>query len=219
MVIIEGVFLFSEAWSSPMKRILLLLAPIFCLATSADAARIYQLVNYPDLQNGHTLSGTITTTDDAPDDSLLEEHEVLAWQWDITGPNNHSASHEPPPPFETVVSIIGISISTSAIELPRIRDSQLLLSRQQRDGGIVVVRSQAWFTRYDDVSDTVSLRTAASLFDYDLVGSIWSSEYPDPELNGSMVIATLVPEPSCVALLTICSLMWFDVRRRGYLNT
>ena len=62
----------------------------FCvlLSTPCQAFRIYRFVNYPLIQEGHTLDGTITVTDDAPVDSFLDTDEILDREWTVAGPNN-----------------------------------------------------------------------------------------------------------------------------------
>ncbi|MCA9239635.1 MAG: hypothetical protein KDA37_05525, partial [Planctomycetales bacterium] len=89
----------------------LLIVPLLLAAASAHAERIYRLVDYPDLQNGHTLSGTITTTDDAPDDGLLHAGEIVAWEWSSTGPSVGViyADHK----LDPAVSALDISISAA----------------------------------------------------------------------------------------------------------
>lgn len=56
------------------------------------AALIYDFVNYPADQNGHALTGTITTADTAPDDGVLMAAEILAWEFEVTGPDALSGS-------------------------------------------------------------------------------------------------------------------------------
>src|SRR5262245_31502657 len=70
---------------------LIVVAAMWAGAGPCHAARVYQVVNYPLEQFGHTINGTITTTDDAPLDSILQATEILDWQWSITGPHAFSA--------------------------------------------------------------------------------------------------------------------------------
>jgi hypothetical protein len=56
------------------------------LCGTAQADIIYSFVDYQASQNGHSISGTLTTPDTAPDDGYLTWDELSDWELTITGP-------------------------------------------------------------------------------------------------------------------------------------
>ena len=58
---------------------ILAMACVPLLHVRADV--IYEIVDYPEEQNGWTLSGTISVLDTAKDDSLLDGAEITEWDW------------------------------------------------------------------------------------------------------------------------------------------
>jgi hypothetical protein len=171
---------------------------------SSKAARIYSLVNYPDLQNGHTLSGTITTTDDAPDDGLLDLAEILDWEWSVTGPNDFAAQFAPPAPHTSTTIVRNIAISPKSIEMASIPDANLrLASTSGPTGRGMNAYRLNWFTSLEDASNEQLLRTVASGVEQgDFARRFWSDNFTSPVEN-SIVIARLVPEPSTLLLITV----------------
>src|SRR5438046_217550 len=72
--------------STPMPAIacrFVLLAIIVFLATAASGD-VYQIVNYPNLQDGVSLSGTIHASD-VNHDTALDSAELAAWSLTIAG--------------------------------------------------------------------------------------------------------------------------------------
>ncbi len=57
---------------------------MLALVTSARADVTYRLLDYPNLQQGATLSGSITVVDTAADDSLLQAAEIVHWTFTLT---------------------------------------------------------------------------------------------------------------------------------------
>lgn len=166
---------------------------------SAHAARIYSLVDYPDLQNGHTLSGTITTTDDAPDDGLLVTEEILDWEWDIDGPNVLSASLAP---GSTDTFAHGISISTRTIELPFATPADLRLWQRNtgsRGGSVDALR---WSVVFDNAIGVYSSNNVAGFLGGDVPTTFWLTTLSSPS-NSGWVIATVIPEPGTQSLVSI----------------
>ena len=171
----------------------------------AHAARIYQLVNYPALQEGHTLAGTITTTDDAPDDSVLEAAEILHWQWTITGPNNLSADGSSPTQLE------GITITTNSIEFPSLSTAVLSLRNQSQFEE--PLPALAWFHRFNDDSGMFEPTYLATVVtDVSRPPSIWSSNLAGLATS-SWIVATIVPEPSCCLLAVLGTMSVLFIRR------
>ena len=177
------------------------------LVPAAHAARIYELVNYPDLQSGHTLSGTITTTDDAPDDGLLETEEIRDWEWMISGQTNIWAVYEPtngtayPPTISE-----DIAISPSSIELPSTAEATLsLMVVDDLGGGSVHTVGVGWATYFLNSSDIFVSVNSTSLFFDDVVQDYWYSTL-DPPQESNWVIAEFIPEPSVIAISVAAAL-------------
>jgi PEP-CTERM motif len=187
----------SRAIVLPMAAMLAWIAAAPC-----GAARIYNLVNYSADQDGHSLSGTITTTDDAPLDSLLETAEILDWQWRVAGANAFSASRDD---FLTDgTAATGIRISETAIELslatpesPEIAELQLARSISVAPRG-AFGHVLHWHTQYDGTQDLLNIYSARSLHG-DAIQGYWSGE-PASIGPNTWIIATAVPEPSTLAL-------------------
>ena len=174
-----------------MPRFSLLLLSLALLAPiSAHAARIYNIVDYPDLQNGHSLSGTITTTDDAPDDGMLQEEEVLDWHWEISGPNNITADWVE----ENSVFTNNILITEDQIQLVLDSNSGMVLITPQDFPTV----SLQWVTIKTSVDENLFFsEVAAGFIGRDGLIPYWTSQV---ETNGetNWVIATVVPEPAAI---------------------
>ena len=106
----------------------LLLAAV---TTPASAARIYNIVDYPDLQNGHTVTGTITTSDGAPDDGLLDIAEILDWEWEVRDalevPIAIGQMHPTFPHSISLMEVFGIQIDSFGIYLPQDLESSVII--------------------------------------------------------------------------------------------
>jgi len=82
-------------------------------AFAANAATIYRIVNNPAVQNGYTLSGTITT--DGRSGSIYASN-VLAWSFSVSnGIDTYSADSSQP---GSSVSVDGILATSDYLELP-----------------------------------------------------------------------------------------------------
>jgi hypothetical protein len=89
---------------------LLALSLTCCSATNCMGGSIvYNLVNYADLQNGYTLSGTITTDGTI---GTLTPADVSAWSFSVTGPFSFQATSLSPGATDVV-----LNLSASAAEL------------------------------------------------------------------------------------------------------
>ena len=55
------------------------------LGSIVQADLLYRFEDYPGIQDGHTLSGTIRTYESAPDDGLLQTDEITDWYIDVSG--------------------------------------------------------------------------------------------------------------------------------------
>jgi hypothetical protein len=197
---------------------------VCCLVTLIIAAmtlpcradRVYQLVDYPANQNGHTLNGTITTTDNAPTDSVLDLSEILSWQWSITGPNTFAANSTE---FLDNTSLaLGVQITTQAISLP-VADFgdpgpfRLELSRRTSLGGRgQLSHSLAWQSVNTPSAGTTNF-SSANRQDGDAVQSFWFGTATFPS-SSSWVVAVAIPEPTTM-LLTVCAMATIFWRRHA----
>lgn len=184
------------------------------LAVPVKAERIYQLIDYPAIENGHTLSGTITTSDDAPADGILNTAEILDWQWTITGPHSYSAmSSSPVSPGFVPIRVIGAGISEEAIRMPLNSDADLLLQQNLststgRGSQLLGVR---WLNVFETLSSSFRRRYSAGLLEGDVENSFWSVEFPVPA-DSLRTVAILVPEPSSISLGIVVAVQCFSVR-------
>jgi hypothetical protein len=135
-------------------------------ASPCIAARVYQLVDYPADQDGNSLSGTITTTDSAPLDSILDTAEILEWQWSITGPIPVVASSSD---FDFDDSeATRVRITNSSIELPLAttvdRETAYLgLARRSPVPRGAVGHRITWSTRYDSMTGPQTTYSASTM--------------------------------------------------------
>ena len=181
---------------------------------SSKAARIYSLVNYPDLQNGHTLKGTITTTDDAPEDGLLDVAEILDWEWEVRddvleiiaiGQMDPTFPHS-----SSLTEVVGIEIDLQGIffshELGQIFKLQINTNVDSRGYN---TRRLAWLSGFPDFS---SLYALSGITGGDILTGAWVTELPDNQRRWQ--IATSVPEPSGLILLCCVSVFATAMLRR-----
>ncbi len=174
----------------------------------AHADRVYQLVDYPAVQNGYSLSGSITTTDDAPADGKLALNEVIDWQYHIRGPVNLSATLGPNPIFPSfpTTDIENISISSQAIELPLVVESQIVsyfspIDFFDGDAGWNYV-ALVWKTGLDDERVSGTRVTTEAFTSED---PLWSVEINVG--SSPWVIATYVPEPASIVFGLIAAVV------------
>lgn len=180
-----------------------------CSWVPVHAQRVYQLVDYAALQNGYTLTGTITTSDTAPDDGLLTIEEVLDWQWSIAGQYAISASSGP----LSLTDIQNIAITTSSITLPPVANAQLILRDTINPGRGATVPRLYWSTAYDASNQTSLDRYSATmLFEGDVLVSQWYFETTSSGESPHLV-ATYVPEPSALVLGAACTALILFPRR------
>jgi hypothetical protein len=173
---------------------------LMSLATYAKAERVYALVDYPAYQNGHSLRGSITATDDAPLDSLLTASEILAWNWQLSGANSFAAS-------STDFTLddktsIQVRITESAIELPQdlggIGPAILRLGRATPTSRGSFGHHIRWQSRPLLSPTTPENGFGAAKFEGDAVLNFWNTNFL-PE-GPYWTIAVAVPEPTSVGL-------------------
>jgi len=85
------------------------LCMLLVVSQTTKAGTIYDLQNYPADQNGHTLSGTITTDGTI---GTLQESNIKSWNVTIDATDNFS-SHDP----GAVTSVAGLGLAATATEL------------------------------------------------------------------------------------------------------
>ena len=222
-IIMRGVFHFTllvtlleakSAVSQPSRILSACFIASLLIATMSvpsRADRVYQLIDIPSNQNGHSLNGTITTTDDAPNDSVLNVAEILGWQWSISGANSFSATS-----MDFLIdatTTFGVRISPDAISLPigsRVPSSALTLSRQFAGGRGPYIHELSW--RVNDGNPTSALSSARRQ-DGDAGQSFWFGPATFPTSSG-WVVAVAVPEPATGLLLVACVIPGALWRRR-----
>ena len=168
-------------------------------AGNASGDLIYTLENYAAFQNGHTLSGTITTTDAAPDDGLLMNAEIIDWSFSVSGPTSFMASKNPAS-FPVVTGDVGISPTQITLGFPPgdMGVNEFFLDFETVTGPSV---------RYLRINDIFG---AGIIDDYSAFPSIgrqaWQEVSGAPLGGDPWVIAVAVPEPSMVGLWSLACL-------------
>jgi hypothetical protein len=113
-----------------MHRIRLLplaaLALVLAFAgTSAKADIVYDLINHSSLQNGYTLSGTITT--DGTTGTLTDMSFIKSWAVKITGPSNYKLEFSSSPSVPAELTIGSLVVTETSIKLSTSPNSSFLL--------------------------------------------------------------------------------------------
>ena len=187
-----------------MNRKLLLLLVLGLIAPStAYATRIYSLVDYPDLQNGHSLRGTITTTDEAHDDGMLVTEEIVNWEWEVSDEFNTIVGIgqlEPAiPNSSTLMEVSGIQIDSHGIYLPQDLESFLSLEIEINNNSRGFnIRRLSWL---NGNPNTPVRYIFNGITGGDIGFLAWGSDLPtNPD---RWLIATSVPEPSSATLAAI----------------
>ena len=181
---------------------------LFLFFGSVASARTYELQNYPTEQGGHTLSGFVTTTDDAADDGLLMVDEIVDWEFSVAGPNSFSDSFSD----AALPGIVGdVVITAEEITLafppndPGFNAFELVSNGRSRPGlSYLRVNEPLVAGTFDQYTGSVSGTEQA-----------WQT-FPS-ELGGTnpWVIAIAIPEPSSIQL-AIFSLTGIGSIRRRY---
>ncbi len=179
-------------------------------APSANAALIYDLANYPADQNGHSLSGTITTTDTAPDDGQLLATEILSWEIDVIGPHGFSGAMSD---ANSNTLAAGVAITPTEIVLPYpqiigVYDFQLYI--KDHAARLAYVRAHepfgvGFFSFY-------TAERPAAPDAWHVVEPLMNNSPPNHG-TAPWVVGTRVPEPS--SLMLLCSLAGVALFRRS----
>jgi hypothetical protein len=185
------------------------------ITTAANADRVYKLVDYPANQMGHTLNGTITTTDDAPNDSLLDVAEILSWQWSISGPNSFAANSSE---FLTNNSMAtAVRITTESIALPVANLSnpgpyRLSLSRLTSLGSRGQLSHELSWLSANTPSAGTTNHSYGGRMSGDAIQSYWSGPATFPSSSG-WIVAVAVPEPVTGVMLSAVAIVGAVWRR------
>ena len=179
----------------------LVLAVTLIASGSSRADLIYTFSNHLSDQSGHTLFGTIRTTDTAPNDGSLLANEILGWSFTMTGPNATSASSTDQSSYTIVNGDVSISATEITLAAPNVMSSDIYSLIIGSGTGRVV-----WY-REDDFGATNDL--------YEATGA-WSTPFPSMSNTDPWQIATLqvVPEPSSFSIIGIAGLAWIGIRRK-----
>lgn len=186
------------------------------------ADRVYQFVDYPAVQSGYSLSGSITTADDAPADGKLLLNEVIDWRYHISGPGVSIFSVLGPHPIQPswpLTGIKNIAISSNAIELrPVIEPAFELFSLLElvdyiSPGPNQTISALRWQTSNDPSLRFPGTFVRSEAFVLDQGNQeIWLSEM-NVGASG-WVIATYVPEPASI-MFGLCVALILGLRRIG----
>lgn len=172
------------------------------LCSTACGDIIYTMEDHPAFQNGHSLSGTITTTDTAPDDGLLLSSEIVDWAFSVSGPNAFTAAKSTGSPAPVVTGAVGISPTAITMQFPVIDPSVNELTFSQMAGGPTIRYLQVLdFTGPGVFGEYSGIATAGS--------DAWQSLPDETGLGNPWLIATAVPEPGPVALWCVATLVIF----------
>jgi hypothetical protein len=199
-----------------LRRFTLVAASAISLWCSpAQANIIYSLVNYPDDQNGWTLSGSITTDGKS---GALTSTDVLSWSWTVTsGTTAYTFRSTDPGAFFGQESAPPDLIATSsALSVPFNQSVGM-----QDDSGVTLPTVIEWSNNWG--SGPFSNEYLAQLHVPPAsVTTFWQTVDPTSFIASGYVIATAaptVPEPSTLTLLgtSLLALRGFRIvrRRRG----
>ena len=180
-----------------LKRLIAALAVIVLGASRLAMADItYQLQNYPDQQNGAKLSGYITTDGTIGD---LLPNNIISWSWTVT-PIGDSAFTLSSSDVGANI-ILGGSVVASANEIDMNVWDNIYVNRFQLSGS---------------VGNLSYARTVLSFYSGQGTSNYWSTS---PNLGTSepwvIAVATAVPEPSSVWMLSIATVGLAGLVRRA----
>jgi hypothetical protein len=158
----------------------------FCSSASTRGASItYNIQNYPSLQNGLTLSGTITTDGTI---GVINTPNIRAWSFTISGPDGTTENSTKPGATVTAYNVTATS-------------SQLLMAVLPNGGS-----SELLFRDSTNLSEMTYTRTLPSFGSdvYNATGNVfvlWSDSPPSSQLGGDpWIVAQTVPEPGSLTL-------------------
>ncbi len=82
-----------------------------CADDSVGGSITYHIENYAALQNGYTLSGTITTDGMI---GTLTDADITAWSFSVTGPTSYQLTSQSP---GATVVVVNLTATASALTL------------------------------------------------------------------------------------------------------
>lgn len=181
-----------------MRRIGLALVALGLVAGAAERARAgsitYHIIDYPSLQNGYTLSGTITT-DGAI--GTLARSDITAWSYTATnGTDTYSATYTD---ASAGLAVQNLTATTTSLSLAQTGFENFLTLGIVP--GSVFIDELEW-ARFG-LFDSYNLFSAGS--------PVWDREASNPpglQLGGTtwIIATTSVPEPGTISLMFLGSL-------------
>ena len=185
---------------------LLSLALTFCPSATAKAGSIvYNIQNYAGLQDGYTVSGTITTDGTI---GALTSANITAWSFSVTGPTSYQLWSQL---AGTVTTIYGLTASATELILPAPTSGNFDLAGFQNSTS----GSSLDYARNPPSSDLYRSTTPSYTF-------AWNDNVPVPpglQLGGSdwilaMTNSSAVPEPATLTLALLCVACFVVVETR-----
>jgi hypothetical protein len=185
--------------------IMMVLAGVTVAPREVSAEFIYEVVNYPTLQNGYTITGTITTSVDQG--TRLNSPDIISsWNFTITGPG--------PPMINTTFTPTTSSLETSGFI--DVSPTAITVSSQQ-DILQFSIRTGPGFNRIAWVGPGHAVGAESYQCLLPPGGSVeggflWNSPY-DPN---TQPVAVAIPEPSAGVLATIGAVVVFLAYRKEF---
>lgn len=165
-------------------------------ATQSRADIIYSIENHPSDQNGHSVSGLITTTDAAINDGYLVASEILGWEFAISGPTSTSVLSTNAGSFLQLSGDVLISANEITLEQPGIMSGFLnRIELGHSDGSRVIWHRDEFFSSFTEIYQGFSQNNAA------WVNNSPSMSGTNPWLVATRLATDAVPEPSSLSLL------------------
>ncbi len=182
-----------------MKTKLLMQLAIGCLgAAQGYAGQIYQLVDYPDLQNGYSLSGTIEVSEHAATDGMLLAEEITDWFWLADGPATYSGRLQA---TDQPTRAVGIEIDSRGIYLSNANDVRFVLEDafEPRE-----LRTLVWLGTNNGTTDYF----LTGFREGDIGFDAWDSRFTRDPPERRWLIARAIPEPSSMLAAALAAYSW-----------
>ncbi len=183
----------------------------------AGAVLIYDFASYPADQDGHSLAGTIVTTDSAPNDGFLMDAEILSWAFEVSGPRGFSSSSSDPSSDAQVFGNVAITTTEITMAYPQtLGDTNDLQFYGNNFGSRL-----AYFRVNDPFLVGVFSTYTANRNRLNANDAAWTvnnplmNNSPQTSIDAPWVIATRVPEPTGFTLMcTLAGPALFVIARR-----
>jgi hypothetical protein len=178
--------------------------------TQATADLVYAIENHASDQNGHTVSGLITTTDAAINDGWLLASEVLSWEFATSGPTSTSISSTDASALLQISGDVMISATSINLEQPLVMSGFLnRIEMSHSDGSRLIWHRDEFFGEFTDIYQSFSQNNGA-----------WTNNSPIMSGTDPWLVATRVssvPEPTSIAMFgSVAGLGLIRRRRRRH---